>query len=280
MQLNECFSTHVHTLLASSSSYTKLKGVYKMGTIIKGKEFSDEEIISVGRHINRKITNIFRWIGVGGMGLGAIILLSAFVAVKPEERGTYIVSALFFLIPGIVLFLISFKKRDPFITGKQSLEKKDRMPTNFQGNVADIMQFDKEVILSKKPLSRFLLNTQNKQFQIFDEKHYSKIMNDSDIIEYEIMQDDEVITNSITKTKKGKGRSLAGGLLFGEAGMIAGSIGASSKSRTSETQNVIHHFTLKLRVNDMLKPAYVIKLDSMKVAEEINSILLILTKKD
>ena len=190
---------------------------------------------------------------------------------------TAVGSGVYFIVPGFILFLISFKKRDSFEEGIKEIEKHFPAPIGFDGNVIDVLDGDKIIDLSDKPVSKFVLNTSKKEFQLLVDKHYSKIFNSKDLIDYEIRVDNEIVVTSSTNTKKGAGKAVAGGLLLGGAGAIAGAIAGNAKSTTTETQTEIHHYTLVLKVNDLLKPSFVIDLDSIQIAEDVAATLYILS---
>jgi hypothetical protein len=105
---------------------------------------------------------------------------------------------------------------------------------------------------------------------------YSKIFIGQDILEYEIRVDNEVVITSKTKSKKGVGKALVGGALFGGAGMIAGAVAGNGKSKTSQSQKEIHHYMLVLKVNDIITPSFVIELPSLQTAEEVAATLEII----
>lgn len=118
------------------------------------------------------------------------------------------------------------------------------------------------------------------KFQIIQNNKYSKIFTGKDVLEYEIKVDNEVIITSKTESKKGVGKALVGGALFGEAGMIAGAVAGNTNSTTSQSQKEIHHYTLALKVNDILKPSFVIELVSLQIAEEAAATFAIICQAD
>ena len=253
--------------------------------IIRGKTFSKEEIIEAGNKRNKRLTNIFRWIGVGlfGMGvIGFVGMLGTTGDAKTEGLASAITGLIMLGVPGIVLFILSFKKRDAFESGKKELEKHFPAPIGFDGNVVDIIEGDKTLVLSKSTKSSIIVDSKTKQFQVYTEKRFSKIYEPKDLVDYEIRVDNEIVVTSKTKSKKGVGKALVGGALFGGAGAVAGAVAGNTKSKTTETQKEIHHYSFVLKVNDISKPSFIFELDSAQIAEDIVTIFDILvgnTKK-
>ena len=254
--------------------------------IIRGKSFSKLEVEEKGKRRIKRITNLFRWLGVGIFATGILVGVLSFFSVEPEaelsEKLLPIMSCLPFLAAGIVLFSISFKKRDPFEYGKNEIEKNFPGPLGFDGKVIDVLEGDKKIVLSQKPLSQLTIKTETKEFQLLTDNRYSKTFLPKDLVDYEIRVDNEIVITSKTKTKKGVGKAIAGGLLFGEAGAVAGAVAGNSKSTTTQVQQEIHHYSLVLKVNDLEKPSFIVNIDSVQIAEDVVTILDILvgnTKK-
>lgn len=248
---------------------------------IHGKDFTHEEVVEVGRRPIRRKTNIFRWVGLGLLIFGLffeIIAIFATIVTKETEYVTSIASGLLLLIPGAILFGLSFKKRDPFLYGKNILERKFPAPLDFNGKIVDVLNGDKIIALTKRPLSQLIVDSSSLQFQVLTKGRYSKIFSDVDVIDYEIRVDNEVVMNSQTKSKKGVGKALVGGALFGEAGLVAGAVAGNSKQSTTVVQKEIHHYSLILKVNDISNPSFVLAMESVDVAEEVAAVLLILLK--
>ncbi len=253
--------------------------------IIRGKTFSKEEVIEAGNKRNKRLTNIFRWVGVGLIGLGIIGFISLLGSASESETielGPAILELVIFAIPGIVLFILSFIKRDAFNSGKKELEKHFPAPIGFDGNVIDVIEGDKTLVLSRNTNSSITIDSKTKQFQVCVNKRFSKIYDAKDLVDYEIRVDNEIIVTSKTKTRKGVGKALIGGALFGGAGAVAGAVAGNKKSKTTETQKEIHHYSFVLKVNDISKPSFIFELDSAEIAEDVVTIFDILvgnTKK-
>lgn len=241
--------------------------------IIRGKPFSKQEIEEKGRQRIKKLTNLFRWLGVGLFAMGIIGGVGGFASLPADADMTTkigpIMGMAMFVIAGAVLFVLSFKKRDPFEYGKAEIEKNFPAPLGFDGKVIDVLDGDKTIEMSKKPVARLTIDSTKKVFQLLTENRYSKIFTIKDLVDYEIKVDNEVVITSKTKTKKGVGKAVAGGLLFGEAGAIAGAVAGNSKSTTTSTQTEIHHYSLVVKVNDLTKPSFIINLDSVQIAEDV-----------
>ena len=245
--------------------------------IIRGKSFSEEEILKTGKAKVRKTTNVLRYLGIGLFATGIVGGIGAIIY-SPDSLYQGIAAIAIFAIAGGILFGLSFKKRDPFQYGKKEIEKGLPFPQGFDGNFIDVLQSDKEVVLTTKPRCAFYIDTKSMQFQILDNGKYSKIYNPKDLRDFEIRVDDEVVVTANTTNKKSAGKAIAGGLLFGEAGAIAGAVAGNSKSVTTENQKVIHHYSLILKFNDMQKPSFVFNLNDVNVAEEILALLEILNE--
>lgn len=250
--------------------------------IIRGKNFSREEVVRKGSERIRKIVNLFRWLGLGLIATGIIGGIAGIVSLPKDADtstlGGMIGGTVILAGSGVVLFVLSFKKRDPFKYGKEEIEKNFPAPTGFDGQVIDVLEGDKTVELSKRPLSRLIVDSKSKKFQLYAEGHYTRTYTPNDLLDYEIRVDNEVVITSKTKTKKGVGKAIAGGLLFGEAGAVAGAVAGGSKSTTTETQKEIHHYSLLLKVNDLSKSSFVINVDSVHLAEEAAAVLAIIQK--
>ena len=110
----------------------------------------------------------------------------------------------------------------------------------------------------------------------------NRIVNYSDIMSFEIIEDGETIT------KGGTGRALAGGILFGTTGAIVGGVTAP---RTSNT--ICNNLSLIVRINDLDNPTIVVDLISypieknrdvyrilMESLQKAVSVLSIITKSE
>ena len=252
--------------------------------MIRGKTFTKEEIITYGKKHIHKLSVIFRSIGIPLTAFAALILIVA-ISSSIEDAASIpamILAVLSFAIPAIIMMVLAFKKRDPYEYGVAYINNHFPAPLGFDGKVIEVLEGDKTIDLSKKPVSRLTIQSSTKQFQLLTENHYSNIFLPKDLVDYEIRVDNEVVITSKTKTKKGVGKAVAGGLLFGEAGAIAGAVAGNSKSTTTQTQKEIHHYSLVLKVNDLTKPSFIVNIDSVQIAEDVVTSLDILvgnTKK-
>lgn len=250
--------------------------------IIHGKEFSREEVIKTGEGPVRKTKNVLRWLGVGLFALGLLIVGSGVALLILDPGDETWISAFIVGTPptvaGSILFGLSFKKRDPFEYGKAILARRFPAPLGFDDNIIEVLTGDKTITFTKRPLQQMIVDSTSLQFQLLIKGRYSRIFSDVDIIDYEIRVDNELVVNSTTRNKKGVGKALVGGALFGDAGLVAGAVAGNSKSSTTSVQKEIHHYTLVLKVNDILRPSFVIEMADVNVAEDVAGTLLILLK--
>ena len=249
---------------------------------IKGKSFTEEEVIKAGKESIRKQKIGFRIAGPCAIAFGIAYLIYGLNSADQQADPTMykilgIIMCVLFAAAGIVLLVASFTKLgDPYQRGVKYLEKHFPDPVGFDGNVTPLLVGDKEIALCKKPVAKLIVSSSEMKFQVMQDNKFSKIYTGKDLKDYEIKVDNEIVVTSKTKTKKGAGKAIAGGLLFGEAGAIAGAVAGNSKSTTTESQKEIHHYTLVLKVNDMMKPSFVIELPSLEVAEEVTATLMLL----
>ena len=247
---------------------------------IKGKTFSNNEIIEYGKKHIKKLRTIFRWIGIGLLIFSVIYVFGTISDVSDDSSkiATAVTGIIGFFVPGIVFLIISLKKRDPYKEGINYLNRHFPDPVGFDGNVIELLDGDKLINLNRN--DRMTVSTKELKFQIMQDKKFSKIISGADIKEYEIKVNNELIITSNTKNKKGVGKAVVGGLLFGGVGAIAGAAAANSKAKTSETQKEVQHYTLALKVNDIIKPSFTIELSNLSVAEEVSATLLLLSDKN
>ncbi len=176
-----------------------------------------------------------------------------------------------YLLPGAFFVFLAIIKgiKNPYKEGLAYLKKHFPYPVGFDGNIIDLLDGDKTLELSKTPVNKVIILSSENKFQICNENKYSKIYTGKDVLEYQIKIDNEVVISSNTRSKKGVGKVIVGGTLFGAAGAIAGAVAANKNSNTSHSQKEVQHYTFVLRVNDILNPAYVLELPSLLAAEEI-----------
>lgn len=250
--------------------------------VIKGKSFPREEVQKTGERVIKRKKLILRIISasVGATGLLAFFTMlfsgrvdettGETIPANPQANaGGAVAMLLLFLIPAIILLLVSLKKKDPIQIGTAELSRHFPSPVGFDGKVIDVLEGDKTILLARRPLSKFILDSKSMKFQLLLSNRYSKIYGPNDLNDYEIKVDNEIVVTSKTKTKKGIGKAVAGGLLFGGVGAIAGAAAGNSKSKTTQTQKEIHHYSLVLKINDLSRPSYLINIDSAQIAEEI-----------
>lgn len=256
--------------------------------VIRGTKFKKEEVEEVGKNLARRKTNKLRWTGVGLMcGGGTFVVIGIIITISDIKS---IAMPIVFGIPfilGLIFFLTSFKKRDPLAYGKRYYERQLAAPAAVSANpsgtsVGQIAILNGRIVqLSRKPLVRLTFNGEDNSIQIFSEKRYSKVYKRSEVLDYELRVDNEVVISS--STKKGMGKSIAMGAIghklfdTGGAGMMAGALAASSK--TSSSQKEVHHYTLLIKVRDLDRASYYMPIDTVQIAEEVITILDIIIGK-
>lgn len=87
-------------------------------------EYSNNDILKIGNQKIRKRVLLFRWLGIGLLLAGII----GFPLAIFENDGSYklyelISGGVALIIGGIVLFALSFKKRDPYLFGEKAIKK-------------------------------------------------------------------------------------------------------------------------------------------------------------
>ena len=266
---------------------------------IKGKVFTKDQVCEYGKKAIAKKRKILLIFGIILLTISNLIMFAYFFSAeassahapgighypsntKAESAADAISLCMLFGIPGTVLFVLSFVmlKKNPYTAGIKFLEKRFPAPVDFDGNTIEILQYDKILNLSKKPRFEFLISSADKKLQILSGKYYSKILTGKDIIEYEIKIDNEIVITSNTKNKKGVGKALVGGALFGGVGMVAGAVAGNSKSKTTQSQKEIHHYTLALKINDISCPSFVVKMKSLEMAEQATATLDIISQNE
>ncbi len=122
--------------------------------------------------------------------------------------------------------------------------------------------------------------------QIFDSSGNGKIYSFSDIVSYELLEDE----NAIVKSKAGLGSAATLGVAFGATGAI---VGALTSTQTSKTKLICDSLKVQIGVNDLKNPVIFINLINFQVykksmrykqkfkeAQEIISILKIMIPKE
>ncbi len=241
--------------------------------VIKGKTFKEAEIINFGNNRIRKLKNTQLAVGIVLIAFG---ILGTVGNITSTIDYSVILCGVAFVLAGIVLLALSFKKRNPYDEGIKYLNT--HLPNNigFDGKPVILLTADKIVTVSINPKKYFYLNTDLKQFQLMIDDKYSKIYDSNDIREYEVKVDNEVIINSNSVSSKGVSKALAGGLLFGDAGLIAGAIGSDSKTSTITSQKEVKHYQLVIKLNDIVNPVFILETTSLQVVEEVVTTLEIL----
>ena len=255
--------------------------------VIKGKKFSEEEVIKYGKEKIRRNKKTLLIIGIVLLSMALIVAISLLTGYQDiyenAEKGSPIPGAIMSFVIGITLIIIGFltERKDKYEAGVAFLNKHFPYPVGFDGNIIDPISGDKTILLSKKPIEEeFIISFEKYEFQIRQGKKYSKIYSGKDILSYEILRDNKVVISSHSYSKKGVGKAVAGGLLFGGVGMVAGALAANTKTYTQSTQQEISLYKLVLRINDITNPSFILKVDSLKIAEEIFATLSIISNNN
>ena len=251
---------------------------------IKGKIFTEDEVSEYGKKAIIKNRKTLLWIGLVLLVLSVFFSILLLVSVLTDNLviPESFISIFMFGSSGIVLIIASFieKKKDPYTSGINFLNKHFPYSIGFDGNIIAVLQGDKTIKLSKNSNFQLIISSVERKFQIVKDGKHSKILTGKDVLEYEIKVDNEVIVTSNSKAKRGVGKALVGGALFGGAGMIAGAVAGNKKTKTTQYQKEIHHYILTLKVNDILSPSFVVELESLQIAEEVTATLAIICQSD
>lgn len=163
------------------------------------------------------------------------------------------------------------KNRDTFFEAYQTILPKVN---------AAMCEPDFEPVISKK-VGRFMLVDETNKIVIFKVAFSKYTLKFTDIIDYELIEDDSSVM------KGAMGKSLVGGVLFGGVGAIVGSTGKKTTRPTVDKMQLI------IRTNNIKNPNIIIDLINSQVkkssstytyafseAQEAISVLNILTKVD
>lgn len=139
-----------------------------------------------------------------------------------------------------------------------------------------------ERFVSTSEVPGYIKFNDNTKQALISPKFNPRIVNYSDILDFELIEDGETVV-----TKGGLGKAIVGGVLFGHVGAIVGGTTSKKKSITS-----ISVLKIKISVRDMNNPNAYINLittstktdsfiykNSYEVAQKILSMLQIVTSK-
>lgn len=252
--------------------------------VIRGKSFKKEEVLEKGKWLAHHKTNKLRWTGAAFLSAGTTFILLGLVSL-PDTTSLVVIGGILFIL-GLIFFLTSFKKRDPMKFGQRYFERSMPAPVSQvtvkgqpAGKAPITVLSGRQIQLTRKPLTMVIVDNEKPAIQIYTERRYSKIYEKKDIICYELRVDNELVITSNTRSKKGMGKTIAlgaiGGALFNTAGagMMAGSIGASQKTSSTQSQKEVHHFNLIIKVKDIEKASYYLSFEDAKIAEEVITVL-------
>ncbi len=252
--------------------------------IIQGKSFKKADVEDIGKKLANRRTNKFRWTGAAFLSAGLTFIIFG-ITDLPSTTALLVIGIILFIL-GAIFFPVSFKKRDPIKFGTAYYQRQLAVPNAQATNVAApanqlTILTGRTIQISRKPLVRIIFNGDENKLQIFSERRYSKIYSKNEVLDYELRVDNELVITSASK--KGMGKSIAMGAighgLFGAggAGMVAGSVGASQKTKSSQKE--IHHYTLLIKVKDINKASYYMNVDTVQIAEEAITMLDIIIGK-
>ncbi len=257
--------------------------LFEEAIVINDVSYSTKQLIKIGRKRRERIRWIFRAIGIFGM-VAAFVLLCLAV-INPILFSAIAGLIICFAVPPfIVSFNIArnanFKEWGIIELDPDYYKKKEEAIKN--GVL--LKEISKTIILSKSKKEYFLLDANEKQFQIISNYTISDLLSIKDLRSFSMQVDDKVVTHYDYQTKSGSGiaGAVVGGLLFGGVGAIAGSIagnGADIQNSGTQISRIDHVFILKIKTNNLKTPSFVFALDSLEVAEEIMSVLEILSSK-
>ena len=97
------------------------------------------------------------------------------------------------------------------------------------------------------------------------------------ILKFEIMVNNDLVTTFDISSNGGFGRALAGGLLLGGAGTLAGAMTSKQKGKSIVRDDF--SYTLVVKTNDLFYPAFVCDFDTKEMAYCIMSTFELLYKK-
>ena len=116
---------------------------------IKGQEYEKEEVIKRGSSKIKVVSNVFRWVGVAIFLTGLIPFLALVFSYKNLELNyslAYMAGYLFIpvfaphMLVGLILFIISFKKRNALRYGIRDIEKE--LPNNDNTIIVNVNNSD------------------------------------------------------------------------------------------------------------------------------------------
>lgn len=115
-----------------------------------------------------------------------------------------------------------------------------------------------------RKIGAFEIDENNKKWLMrpgtFDKNTKFRIYNFSDIIDFELLEDEESVI------KGGLGRAVAGGVLFGGVGAVVGGVTANRKSKS-----VCNSLVIKITVNDIENPTIYINLIKKATKKNTNT---------
>ena len=168
--------------------------------VIKGKKFSEEEVVKYGNEKLRRNKKTLLTIGIVLLSMTLLATISLLTGYQDIDENTVkeslIPGIILYSVIGIILIIIGFlaERKDKYEAGVAFLNKHFPYPVGFDGNIIDPISGDKTILLSKKPIEEeFIISFKKYEFQIRQGKKYSKIYSSKDILSYEIKPEFEAI---------------------------------------------------------------------------------------
>lgn len=150
----------------------------------------------------------------------------------------------FFVVVGIILFVVAI-----YLASDEHSKQKQQTHDEsvYISKKIDTFDYDKK-FLSDDGTKAILFSDNNKELHFFDKIEYNKI-NYKDILQIEIIEDKESVTQTARKSQIAS--TLLGGIIAGGTGAIIG--GLSSKKKHTE---VVNELGLRIIVNDTSSPIH------------------------
>ena len=211
---------------------------------IGNKSFTKDEVIARGQKSINILKNVLRWLGLGIAATGLTLLLySLFGENGPLKSSSPIETAVMMsyvlyglmVVIGLVMFVLSFLKRDPYKYGIKALEKENRLSEEEKEKQNDelnkLIKKRQSIVKSGEMTPDKIINIKSKEetieiltelmlFRINKNGVKSKIFTPDDILSYELTIDDELVYNSTDY--KSTGNYSWSGESLGKAGGAIG----------------------------------------------------------
>lgn len=228
-------------------------------------EMKREEIVSVANRESSR-TKLIGFIVAIWLWITAIIMsIQPFISESNmADVGLFIGLAIVYALCGIVAYIVALhlsKKPNEILvlnSIKRKLKKQKNQVVEEQNKPDIIISKEIPILANEKIPCKLLIDNEHKQFVYAKNGIYSKTYNFSDLIDYEIYENNK-------KTIQGRaGSALVGGVLFGVGGAIIGG------SRKREISKSCTQLKLIIYLNDLERPQIVV---DYEIANSNQSIL-------